>query len=475
VPTLYTPFPDVAVDPRSAQQLPADATAVSNQISYFSQPRTAQWRDQFLAGLVGRRSGDTSGQVVQFQLIPNLDGSRTLVVSGEVLFDLRSGPPIGVDVSPISSPVFNRVPLRLAATSDSGLATRVGRLVTASGSAALVEQAIADVANTYAAAHNGVSVFQQNPGPVSHDVVVKLEKGPSPTSVQDGVLPAPAASDGARVAVIDTGISSTSRTDGRLQGLENANDGDPLNVFPLPNADQYLDVAAGHGTFAAGIIQMIDPHAHITVYRALDSDGFTSEDALASALVQAVTAGAQVVNLSCGVRNGDDSVPIALRAAIEEINDMFAMSVEQRPVIVAAAGNFGDTVRVYPAAFSEVVSVAALTPAGAPAAWSSHGAWVDLSAIGEGVVAPYVVGTQDPTFSDQDPPPATAVQFEGPNPWAVWTGTSFAAPQVTGAVSRTMREQQLSAQEALAQLAAAATNVGGGWGKGLRLLPGTAT
>ena len=56
---------------------------------------------------------------------------------------------------------------------------------------------------------------------------------------------------------------------------------DPLDAFPVPGNGR-LDFAAGHGTFAAGIVRMVDPEARIRVYQALDSDGFADENTIAS-------------------------------------------------------------------------------------------------------------------------------------------------------------------------------------------------
>ncbi len=55
----------------------------------------------------------------------------------------------------------------------------------------------------------------------------------------------------------------------------------------------------------------------------------------------------------------------------------------------------------------------------------------------------YVPGKEEPFIDDQ------AEMFPDENPWGVWSGTSFAAPQVAGAVARIMEEQGTDARTAL--------------------------
>ena len=160
-----------------------------------------------------------------------------------------------------------------------------------------------------------------------------------------------------------------------------------------------LDFAAGHGTFAAGIVRQVDPDARIRVYRALDTDGVASEVDVADALMRAADDGAHVINLSLGMLAVDDLNPCpALTAAVAEV-----LGRVDPPAIVASAGNDGGTHRMYPAALNGVVSVAGLqavqdpqsTTPPAGAAWSTHGSWVVCSAVGEGIVSTFVKGRED--------------------------------------------------------------------------------
>lgn len=472
VSSLPEPFEDITVDRRDAEQQQVDRPTVDFQVGYYrSNYQGNASRDPLFSRLVDRRAGVDGA--VKLQVLTDLDGFRTLVVRDEFLVDLTTGNQSDPTAPPLDSELFTRAPLRATGNLDD-FDARVGRFVTSSSrSAVLVEEAIARLqSDGYTVGHNRVAVFQQIPTPSSgpgHDVVVKLETGPSPTTVADTRL---FLSDAERepvraitVAIIDTGITDQTRSDGWFAGIGHNGNRDPLDEFPGPGGNQLLDFAAGHGTFAAGVVQSVEPQANVIVYRALDSDGFGSESDVAAALLDAVSYGAQVVNLSLGIRMPDGSEPVALRAAMDSIAALFP-DPASRPVVVAAAGNFGDELPTYPAGFPEVVAVGALSADGSPSPWSSHGPWVDCSTIGEGIVAPYVEGDQDPAFG--------ASAHFGADSWAIWSGTSFAAPQIAGAVARTMREKSLSAQDALADLLAEGTPVPG-YGSAMRLLPGTPT
>jgi hypothetical protein len=278
----------------------------------------------------------------------------------------------------------------------------------------------------------GVPVSPNHVTPMG--IVLKGLGGPE-QSEGDGPHYEPADAKGhpVRVAVIDTGIAKQERGDGWLTGVlrQDGDDGnvDPLDALPEPN--DYLDLGAGHGTFAAGIVQQVAPGAELAVYRALDSDGIGSEVDVACAMVRAVREGAQILNLSLGMETLDDQPPVVFEVALELIDE--AAKAEREVLVVAAAGNFGHARPCWPAALRRVIAVAGLTQDLAPAAWSTRGTWVDCSTIAEGVRSTYVEGKEHPQV---DPRPE---RFEQ-DAWALWTGTSFAAPQVAGALARIAQE-----------------------------------
>ncbi|MET0414570.1 MAG: S8/S53 family peptidase, partial [Actinoplanes sp.] len=268
-----------------------------------------------------------------------------------------------------------------------------------------------------------------------------------------------------RVALIDTGIAAAKRTDGWLAGVHG--DADPLDVLPVAGR---LDFGAGHGTFTAGVVQRVAPRCEIVAYRFTRADGLGTDADVAAALLRAAADGHRagvptIINASLGTPTFDDAPPPAMRAAIERIATAYP-----DVLIVAAAGNLGTADPVYPAAFDSVVAVGALADDLRPAPFSSHGAWLTCSTVGVGVLAPFVPGVSPP-----EPDPNHADQAFGANAWAMWTGTSFAAPQISGALARLCYENPgLTPRTALDLLLAGRPELAG-HGRVLRLLPGTPT
>jgi hypothetical protein len=245
-------------------------------------------------------------------------------------------------------------------------------------------------------------------------------------------------SDGPMVVVIDTGIDrgATDRSDSWLRRVtpNDANrDIDPLDVLdPYSNLgpDGRLDLGAGHGTFVAGVISQVEPSADVTMIRAIDTDGVCSEVQLAEAIMRAGRLfrergnGRGVLNLSLGIETADGEEPVALKAALD--------TLPPEVLVVAAAGNAAVGTPVWPAASKRALGVASLAADGTPSDWSNYGSWVDFSARGEGVVSTFVVGKETPnTGRVGDPFDEHPDEYEGPNPYALWTGTSFSTPKVT--------------------------------------------
>jgi subtilisin family serine protease len=267
-----------------------------------------------------------------------------------------------------------------------------------------------------------------------------------------------------RIAVIDTGIAAEIRADGWLAEVPRNGNIDPLDSFPLPNGDGFLDFAAGHGTFVAGLVQEVAPGTDIAVYRAVDSDGIGSEVTVACAMIRAVIEdGAQIVNLSLGCQTQDNVPPVAIQAALEIIGE-WERDTGRDVIIVAAAGNSGDTTPSWPAAFPTVVSVAGLEPDMQPAPWSSRGYWITCSTIGQGLLSTYVEGRDAP-------PPTGSGQVFGQDSWVRWSGTSFAAPQITGALARRYQDEGISLRDALNGLLAAGLPITG-FGRAVKILRG---
>jgi subtilisin family serine protease len=191
---------------------------------------------------------------------------------------------------------------------------------------------------------------------------------------------------------------------------------------------------AGHGTFIAGIIKMIAPTCRLRVQGPLTGYGDISERDLTIVLQRLLERGApDLLNLSLGGYAVED-MP-ALGKAVRDLRTAGT-------IVVASAGNDGTCQPTFPAAFRGVIAVGALGPFG-PAHFTNYGPWVRACAPGVDVVS---------TFFEADPN-AEAERFNG---WATWSGTSFAAPAVVGALARAVladgadlsdAEQRRSAKE----------------------------
>jgi thermitase len=455
---------------RSDDQKVADAIRTHAQVQKLGVPEPSLTTDPDPSQLLKNQSLATS-EALQFDIVERLaGGGSAYVVSGQVLV------PVSVRQQDGDSELTTRGFERLAASPGDPLDDLVW---------AYSYQG--DEADARAAVDGALSTLRENEIPAAHamvtaqQMVLKSADGPAPTTVQVAPFSAEAAAlaeapDAKVVAVIDTGIDQPSRGDGWLNEVRDRSTGnyDALDLFPAtatPGAWPILDYGAGHGTFVAGIIRQVDPQAKIVVYRALDTRGLADEKTVADAMTLAAEKGASVISISSGMLAVNDAHPCPhLQRAVQQI-----MSRTNPPAIVAAAGNNGDMEKVYPAALEGVVAVAALQaveepisnppPPTAGAEWSSHGDWVDCSAVGEGIVSTFVKGEEDPQFGSDTYPQDS---------WAVWTGTSFAAPQIAALIAKHCRDHHRTPQEAVMDLfPAAGVPSADGYGKHVLLLAGT--
>lgn len=163
-----------------------------------------------------------------------------------------------------------------------------------------------------------------------------------------------------------------------------------------------LPPAFGHGTMVAGVVRLAAPAAKIMPLRVFGPDGTADVYEIIRAIRWAVRNGADVINMSFSV---EEFSPELSRA----INYAHRHGV----VCVAAAGNRGERVVTYPAAFGNSVGVASTSNDDLMSDFSNHGSDVaTMAAPGEGIITTYPGGLYA----------------------AAW-GTSFAAPFVSGTVA----------------------------------------
>lgn len=217
--------------------------------------------------------------------------------------------------------------------------------------------------------------------------------------------------EGVKVAIIDSGIDlDHPDLAGRVAG--------GYNVLS-PGAS--YDDDFGHGTHVAGIVAAsnnsqgsvgVAPLADLYAVKVLDSTGAGFVSNIIKGINWAADNGMQIINLSL---TAPTDVP-SLREAV-------SAAVSRGIVVVVAAGNDGGAVK-YPAAYPEVIAVAATDQADALASWSARGPEIDLAAPGASIYSTYAGGI-----------------------YKLMRGTSMAAPHVTGAASLILSQASLGPAE----------------------------
>ena len=232
------------------------------------------------------------------------------------------------------------------------------------------------------------------------------------------------------VAVVDSGVSRShpDLQDKLLQGHDFLNgDNDPEDDI-------------GHGTAVAGIVAAagddqigiagVALSARVLPIKVGSHEG-APISVLAQGVIWAVDQGADVINLSLVA----DQTSLALQDALQ-----YAYS--NGVPVVAAAGNEPDAV-TYPGAYEESISVGASTFWGTVTDFSTRQNRVDLIAPGASILAPW--------WSPEDG-----------NSWTSVTGTSFAAPMVSGTIALLLSvDPHLSVEEIRDLLRGAALPVSG--------------
>ncbi|HEX3747487.1 MAG TPA: S8 family serine peptidase, partial [Bryobacteraceae bacterium] len=226
-----------------------------------------------------------------------------------------------------------------------------------------------------------------------------------------------------KVAILDTGIDCThpdfmnaggTSTDSASGGqiLWSASVAETATTISNPACafeDDY-----GHGTHVAGIVAAATNNAtgvaslgyalQLVIFKVSDNGGNATDATVSRGIDDAVAAGVQVISMSLGGQGYSQTMQSAMDWAWQN-----------NVLVVAAAGNFGDTELIYPGDGNHVLGVAATDSNSNVASFSNYGNWVRIAAPGVGVLSTL------PTYSG----PYLCCNY-GPE-----NGTSMATPHVS--------------------------------------------
>jgi hypothetical protein len=198
---------------------------------------------------------------------------------------------------------------------------------------------------------------------------------------------------GVVIGVCDSGLLADTASAAWLGGVTGEVDSlGPLLANGLYDIPRYC----GHGTFIAGVARCEAPES--TVYVANDYINGGLQEWKVVQQLQALIANQapQVVNLSAGSYSRYDW-PLLSFSAFEYGG----------VTLVCAAGNDATHRRFWPAAFDWAVAVGALGADQRNRAWfSNYGDWVDVYALGEGLVNAFATGE----YTYHEPPKRPAAQ-----------------------------------------------------------------
>lgn len=233
----------------------------------------------------------------------------------------------------------------------------------------------------------------------------------------------PAAGSGVSVYVVDTGLLADAVGHPWLAGVT----GEEEKLPAGPDGTVEIPPYAGHGTFIAGVARCAAPEAAVHVANVLSLAGATLETEVVRHLDAALGLGPDIISLSAGGTSRHDRPLLGFEMFWERYRK------HKGTVLVAAAGNNSGRRPFWPAALPGVVSVGALSAdLRSRAYFSDYGPWVDVYAPGERLINAFARGH----YSYHEPPrTAERKEFWG---MALWSGTSFATPVVTGLIAARM-------------------------------------
>src|SRR4051812_45514201 len=247
---------------------------------------------------------------------------------------------------------------------------------------------------------------------------------------------------GAKVGVVDTGILSTHEDlVGKLANCAKSYSGIPILSSSIQEGSCSDD--NGHGTHVSGTITAnanngkgvagVAFNSQLAMCKALGGPlGSGSTSDVANCIRWAHDKGAKVISMSLG-----GGASTTLQQAVQYA---WAGGGAGGSVIVAAAGNDGDATLEYPAAYAEVVSVAATDNKDQRASFSNANGDVEVAAPGVDVLSSYNGSNSD---------------------YETLSGTSMATPHVAG-VGAIIRDRNpaFTAAQARSKLDASVDDLG---------------
>lgn len=298
--------------------------------------------------------------------------------------------------------------------------------------------------------------------------------------------PRPARSDqvqGERpvVAILDSGcgqhpwldfVQRHVSLDGKAIGYVGVADDPEVGGDYVGPLDGGLDPISGHGTFIAGLVHQRCPDADIVTWRVVDSDGPVLESLALDTLRQVV----ELVERHADGRPGGiriDVLNLSMGYYHETPEDRLEDPTLKRLLrrlgrcgvaVVCSAGNDATARKLYPAAYAPkngeslpadldyvpVTSVGADNPNGTVALFSNTGNWVRCYAPGAAVMStmpPFeggllpmartaAAGFDRESMDPDDYRALDELTGEISGGFALWSGTSFAAPVIAGEIAR---------------------------------------
>jgi hypothetical protein len=200
--------------------------------------------------------------------------------------------------------------------------------------------------------------------------------------------------DHSTVAVLDGGGGSPTYVSPWTAAVVSQAGADALDT------SQYA--AFGHGTMVAGIVHLVAPTAQILPLKAFSADGTGYASNIIRAIYFATAHGSKVLSMSFSFTSSSS----AMSAAINYANS-------KGVICVAAAGNEGEQIQVYPASFGQVMGVASISNSDVLSSFSNYGSQVEwVGAPGQNIISTY--------------------PFDS---YASSSGTSFSTPFVSGAAA----------------------------------------